>query len=65
MKKEHPFDVLSQPAQRALAHTGIQTLEQVAELSESEFLKLHGVGPKSIHILKPILIENGLDFAQK
>ncbi|WP_460942725.1 DNA-directed RNA polymerase subunit alpha C-terminal domain-containing protein [Spirosoma daeguense] len=65
MKKENPFATLSQPTQRALAHAGIQTLEQLAKLSETEFLSLHGVGPKSIRMIRPIMAEKGLNFAKK
>ncbi len=54
---------ISKPATRALATIGVTTLEQVAEHSEKELLALHGFGPKGIRILKPVLAEHGLSFA--
>lgn len=52
-----------QPALRALAEAGISTLEQLAALSEKELLKMHGVRPKGVRILREALREAGLDFA--
>ena len=51
---------MSQPAIRALVHAGITSLEQVAGKRESDLLKLHGFGPKSIPILREALLERGL-----
>lgn len=53
---------LSQPALRALAHAGILNLEQVAQHSEKELLKLHGMGPKGIRILRAAVQARGLAF---
>lgn len=53
---------MSHPAQRALAHAGINCLEQVAQLSEAELLKLHGLGPKTIRQLREALEAAGLSF---
>ena len=53
---------ISQPAQRALAAAGIKTLAQLAKRTEADLLALHGVGPKAITILKPILKTKGLTF---
>ena len=53
---------LSEPAQRALAEANIFTLEDVAHWSIHELLSLHGVGPKTIRILTPILESLGLSF---
>ncbi len=52
-----------QPALRALAEAGITTLGQLAALSEKELLKLHGVGPKGVRILRQALEQAGLTFA--
>jgi DNA-directed RNA polymerase alpha subunit len=43
---------------------GITSLNQLTAVSESELLKLHGMGPKAITILKAALAEHGLSFAQ-
>ena len=51
------------PARRALAEVGITQLRQLAKFSEQELLKLHGVGPKAIRLLRAALSTHGLDFA--
>ena len=56
------FPKLSQPARRALAEAGYTHLEQFANLTEAEILKLHGVGPKSIRELRAALAAKGLAF---
>lgn len=43
---------ISKPAMRALLAAGITTLQQAAKLSDEELLKLHGVGPKAVRILR-------------
>lgn len=55
---------IGSPAQRALAAAGITRLEQFTSISEEELLKLHGVGPKAVRIIKESLRENGLAFAK-
>lgn len=57
--------VISKPAQRALAEAGYLKLEQFTRLSEADVLKLHGVGPKGIRILREALAERGWTFAEK
>ena len=64
-KEAHPFDKLGKPAQRALANVGIKTLEQLAQLTETEFMKLHGIGKKSLPTLVEDLQKAGLSFKQK
>jgi DNA-directed RNA polymerase alpha subunit len=59
----HPMD-LGRPAHRALAAAGITRLEQFTSISEEELLKLHGIGPKAIRIIKESLCKNGLAFAK-
>jgi DNA-directed RNA polymerase alpha subunit len=54
---------LSRPAQRALAAAEITRLEQLAQISEAELLKLHGIGPKAIRTLKDAMAQRGLAFA--
>ena len=50
---------IGKPATRALAAAGITTLEQVAKLSESTLLAVHGVGPKAIRVLRDALAAAG------
>jgi DNA-directed RNA polymerase alpha subunit len=53
---------LSSPARNALLHNKITTLEQLSKYTEKDILKLHGMGPTSMPILKKALQENGLSF---
>ncbi len=53
---------LSGPARSALQAAGITTLGQLSRYSEKEILKLHGMGKKTIPILKQSLSDAGLDF---
>jgi hypothetical protein len=66
-KPEQPKNTLpaglAQPAQRALAGAGIQSLEQLAQFSESEIKKLHGIGPNALEKLRGALHDQGLAFA--
>ncbi|MBX9246305.1 hypothetical protein ICW40_16025 [Actinotalea ferrariae] len=48
------------PARGALEARGVDTLEQVATLSEKELLAIHGVGPKAVRILRAAAAEAGL-----
>lgn len=54
---------LSNPARRALASAGIETLADLARHTEAEVLALHGVGPASLPALRQALAEAGLAFA--
>ena len=54
---------LSQPALRALRHAGYHQLAQVATATEADLLRLHGVGPKTIALLRPALAAQHLAFA--
>lgn len=51
------------PASRALAAAGITRLQQLTSISEAELLRLHGVGPKAIRLLREALSERRLKFA--
>lgn len=55
--------MLSAPARRALTQAGISTLEELSKYSEAEILKLHGVGPKSLPVLRQALDNEELAFA--
>ena len=54
---------IGRPATQALALAGLHRLEQLPHVSEAELLKLHGVGPKAIGVLRQALAEKGLAFA--
>jgi hypothetical protein len=54
---------LSQPALRALDLAGYTRLEQFTTVTEADLLKLHGLGPKTIRILRSALERRGLAFA--
>jgi predicted flap endonuclease-1-like 5' DNA nuclease len=56
---------IGRPATSALAVVGITRLQQLTKVSEQEVLALHGVGPKTIRILKETLAARGLAFADK
>lgn len=60
--EENIFSSLSAPAQRALANKGIKNLQDLAAYTQSEILKLHGMGPSSIPKLKSALESKGLAF---
>ncbi|MDF1506972.1 RNA polymerase alpha subunit C-terminal domain-containing protein [Robertmurraya sp. DFI.2.37] len=53
---------LSSPARNALIHEGIETLQELSNYSEKEILKLHGIGPASLPMLRASLEEEGLAF---
>lgn len=50
------------PATSALAQIGVRNVGQLADYTEQEILALHGVGPKAIRILKPVMAEKGVSF---
>jgi len=54
---------IGRPATRALVHAGYTRLEQLTSVTEKELLKLHGMGPKALRILRETLAEKGLSFA--
>ncbi len=56
------FPQLSAPARRALSDAGYTHLDQLAQVSESDISKLHGMGPKAIAALCTALGERGLSF---
>tara|TARA_R100000365_G_scaffold616_1_gene2079 strand:- start:1653 stop:1847 length:195 start_codon:yes stop_codon:yes gene_type:complete len=56
---------LSRPATRALDNAGIKSVEDLARLSRTEFLALHGVGPASLPPIEAAMKAAGVDFAQK
>ena len=62
MRKEDDtgFPKLSAPARRALSNAGYTRLDQLAEVSESDLKKLHGMGPTAIAALRRGLDDRGL-----
>jgi uncharacterized protein YdhG (YjbR/CyaY superfamily) len=56
------IEKLSAPAMRALQHEGIKNLTQLAKFKEADILKLHGVGPSALPIMRKALKEKGLTF---
>ncbi|EWG12869.1 RNA polymerase alpha subunit C-terminal domain-containing protein [Cytobacillus firmus] len=53
---------LSAPARNALVFEGIDTLEKLSNYTEKEILKLHGIGPASLPIMRTSLEKEGLSF---
>ena len=54
---------IGRPATRALEAAGYSSLEQLAQVSERDLLKLHGVSPKAVRVLREALAERSLTFA--
>jgi hypothetical protein len=48
------------PATRALADIGITRLSQLTEHRAADLLKLHGMGPRAMAILRESLADRGL-----
>jgi len=55
---------IGKPATQALKAAGYTHLKQLTKVTEAELLKLHGVGPKAIRILRETLEEKGMFFAK-
>ncbi|MDV2685649.1 RNA polymerase alpha subunit C-terminal domain-containing protein [Alkalihalophilus lindianensis] len=53
---------LSSPARNALIHEGINTSKKLSTFTEKEILKIHGIGPASLPIMRTLLEEEGLSF---
>jgi DNA integrity scanning protein DisA with diadenylate cyclase activity len=56
------FPKLPAPARRALSSAGYTQLDQLAEVSESDLKKLHGMGPTAVTALRAALEKRGLSF---
>lgn len=61
LKTEFPAS-MGKVAPRELANAGYTRLKQLTKVSEAELLKIHGVGPKAIRILREVLKEEGMSF---
>ncbi|MED4455543.1 DNA-binding protein [Metabacillus fastidiosus] len=64
MKSDLP-EKLAKPALRALTGAGYIRLDQFTELTESDVLQLHGIGPKALDQIRQALSARGLSFAEK
>ena len=53
---------LAAPARRALLGAGYTRLEHLTEVKESDVMKLHGMGPNAMRVLRDALQERGLSF---
>lgn len=60
--KDGFLSVLAAPAKRAMENNGIRSLKQLSGFSESDILKLHGIGPSSLPKLRIVLKAKGLSF---
>ena len=58
-----PYSI-GRPAGGALKHAGYFKLKQLTKLTEAELLKMHGVGPKAVGILRELLKAKGMSFAE-
>ena len=63
--QESDLPNIGQPALRALTEVGYRRLEQLTQVSDAELLKLHGVGPKAIRLLREALAAQGMSFANR
>jgi hypothetical protein len=50
------------PATRAFALAGLTRLEQFTTVREADLLRLHGVGPKAVGVIRRALAERGQTF---
>lgn len=55
---------LGKPATRALIAAGYTRVEQFTKIQEADLLKLHGVGPKAIVLIRSVLNARGQSFAE-
>jgi hypothetical protein len=60
--EENDLPKLAAPARRALIGAGYTRLEHLTEVKESDVMKLHGMGPNAMRVLRNALKERGLSF---
>ncbi len=51
---------MAAPARRALAHEGVETLEQVVALGVRRLSGMHGMGPRTLAQIQDAMDEHGL-----
>jgi hypothetical protein len=56
--------VIGRPATSALHAAGYTRLDQLTSVTGAELLKLHGMGPKALGILRETLRARGESFAE-
>lgn len=61
-KQQDDFPKIGVPARRALEVAGYTRLEQLTRVREADLLRLHGMGPKAVGLLRQALAEKGLAF---
>lgn len=54
---------MGQPALQALNAAGYTRLDQLTTIKAADLLKLHGVGPKALGVIRKALDARGLSFA--
>ena len=54
---------LAKPALRALTTAGYTRLDQFTTIKEADLLKLHGIGPKALGLIRNALKAKGQSFA--
>jgi predicted flap endonuclease-1-like 5' DNA nuclease len=53
---------LAAPARRALTDAGYVRLAQLADITEKQLSRLHGMGPNAVRVLREALAQQGLTF---
>ena len=53
---------IGRPATRALNGAGYDRLAELDGVAEDDLLRLHGVGPKAVAVLREALAERGLSL---
>ena len=62
MLNEDDLPKLSAPARRSLSGAGYTRLDQLAQVSEADLERLHGMGPTAITALREALHQRALSF---
>ncbi|MFE1167918.1 hypothetical protein [Nocardiopsis sp. NPDC058789] len=61
-RTEEEFPGIGAPARRALNRAGYTRLEQLDGVSETDLLRLHGMGPTGTDILSDLLNARGMSL---
>ncbi|RFZ95429.1 DNA-binding protein [Mucilaginibacter conchicola] len=61
-KEIYPIPKISAPASRALVAAGLHTLNDIAGLTQKQFMQLHGMGKHGLRIVKEAMDLAGLQF---
>ncbi|MFS0575004.1 helix-hairpin-helix domain-containing protein [Sporosarcina sp. 179-K 3D1 HS] len=56
---------MAKPAVRALTEAKIESLEQLAAMTEADLSKLHGIGPRALQQLREALAYKGMAFKEE